>query len=98
VAGRFADGTLHITPEEFSSSSAQLPRAYVARLGTATGSTVWARAYGMPDASGAAFANALIATDNRRLVVGGQMFGTVDFGDRPLTANVSDGFVLRLYP
>ena len=99
VAGSMNIGTLHISDYVFTSRSGD---AFAARFGSATGSTVWATAFpGIiigTSGWGVSGAADVAATDNRRLVVGGSFGFTTDFGNRTLTSNGGDGFVLRLYP
>lgn len=97
VAGMWHGGTLHIHPDVYSSVGFAT-RAFVARLGTNTGSTVWSGTF---YSGSGVFVRGLSATTNRRLTVVGEFIGIATFSDRgPFFDDDNDGagFVARMMP
>jgi hypothetical protein len=92
LAGAWSRGTVNLAPYTWFGDGS-LPRySFVARLGAASGETMWAKMIA------GAYVTDLAATGNRRLVLGGVFSTPTDFGDRVLTPNQEDGFVVRLFP
>ena len=92
VAGAWSRGSLNLAPHAFYGDGSRSRYSFVARLGAVSGDTMWARMF-----EGIYVAD-VAATGNRRLVLGGPFAEPADFGDRVLTPNAVDGFVVRVYP